>query len=128
MALLFASIPGRILGSEIRPRRHKCAACCFLTHAAGHIGREHKVPQLWLSVADHVRSRDYIIAATDEAARRREARRGKVPRHFMVRWLTTSKIGVPATDAVREGDTAFVMKQFWTPVHSSNADLIRMVL
>ena len=29
-------------------------------------------------------SRDHIIAATDEAARRREARAGKMPRHFMV--------------------------------------------
>lgn len=29
-------------------------------------------------------SRDYVIACCDEAARRREALRGKVPRHFVV--------------------------------------------
>ena len=29
-------------------------------------------------------SRDYIIACCDEAARRREALRGKIPRHFVV--------------------------------------------
>eukprot|EP00884_Botryococcus_braunii_P023374 jgi/Botrbrau1/9720/Bobra.0388s0013.1 len=28
-------------------------------------------------------SPDYIIAVCDEAAQRREARRGKIPRHFM---------------------------------------------
>jgi len=53
MALLFASIPGRILGSEIRPRRHKYAACCFLIHIAGIPDREHKgtgdrYEQAWL--------------------------------------------------------------------------------
>ncbi|DBA94258.1 hypothetical protein WJX77_009246 [Trebouxia sp. C0004] len=50
LALAFAMLPGRVLGSEVRPRKY---------------------------------NRDYVIACCDEAARRREALRGKVPRHFV---------------------------------------------
>ncbi|KAK9804218.1 hypothetical protein WJX72_001768 [[Myrmecia] bisecta] len=51
VGLALMLLPGRVLGSEVRPRR-------------------------W--------NRDYVIACCDEAARKREALRGKrIPRHFM---------------------------------------------
>ncbi|BDA51048.1 hypothetical protein COCOBI_17-2680 [Coccomyxa sp. Obi] len=50
LALGLLLFPGRILGSEMRPRKY---------------------------------NRDLIIAQCDEAARKREARRGKPPRQFV---------------------------------------------
>lgn len=52
LALAFLSLPGRVIGSEIRPRKFNA---------------------------------DYIMACTDEAARRREALKGKKPRHLIRR-------------------------------------------
>ncbi|CAL5228533.1 g11687 [Coccomyxa viridis] len=50
LALGILMFPGRILGSEVRPRKY---------------------------------NRDLVIAACDEAARKREARRGMPPRQFV---------------------------------------------
>jgi hypothetical protein len=52
LALGMLMLPGRFLGSEVRPRRY---------------------------------NRDYIVACCDEAARRRQARKGKVPTTFIPR-------------------------------------------
>ncbi|RMZ54515.1 hypothetical protein APUTEX25_002091, partial [Auxenochlorella protothecoides] len=61
VALFAAAMPGRFLGTEVRPRKFKCVAGWSGCHVIdGH--------------------REYIISCCNEAAQRRDVLRGQAPR------------------------------------------------
>ena len=66
-------------------------------------------------------SPDYIIARCDEAAREREAARGKKPRTFLV-WLDSSYISQGGALSIWE------LWCFWSPKESKSINLVTEVL
>ena len=93
LALVFLSLPGRVLGSEIRPRKFKCvrrsavhvlASDVLWCTRDGRVYRGCTAYHLALTPCAYLRSSDYVLACTDEAARRREALMGGKPRRLIV--------------------------------------------